>query len=130
MFFITLVCFFSTAYYICAVLFYTIYDNDTITSDELLSESGRKMYGKSCFFSHRFNSLLMVFLSLDLCIVFILPCPVLTLECRVIVRKQHGSIKQRFETYFMQIKCVSFSSYLLYTCFVTLPLKRGSQHIL
>jgi len=60
----------------------------------------------------------------------ILPCPVLTLECRVIVRKQHGSIKQRFETYFMQIKCVSFSSYLLYTCFVTLPLKRGSQHIL
>jgi len=108
MFFITLVWFFSSAYNIWAVVFYTIYDSDTITADELLSESGRIMYGKSCFFSHRFNSLRMIFMSLDLCILFILPCAVLALECCVIVRKQHGSIKQRFETYFYIMRFIFF----------------------
>ncbi|XP_052792817.1 nociceptin receptor-like [Mya arenaria] len=129
MFFITLVWFFSTAYNIWAVVFYTIYDSELVTSDELLSDSGRIMYGKSCFFSRRFDSLRMIFLTLDLCILFLVPCAVLALECCVIVRKQHGTLKQRFETYFYIMRFIFFIFIVYMTChtpFEVATLTKGS----
>ncbi|XP_052281273.1 QRFP-like peptide receptor [Dreissena polymorpha] len=116
MFFISLVWFFSAAYNVWAVVFYTIYDSDQITTFELLSDSGKILYGKACFFSRRFVSLRSIFLSLDLCVLFIVPCTVLSLECFVIVRKQHGSIKQRFETYFYIMSFIFFIFIVFITC--------------
>lgn len=116
MFFISLVWFFSAAYNVWTVVFYTIYDYDKITYRELLVNSERSMFGRRCFFSRRFHSLKDVFLTLDFLVMYIIPCAVLATECCIIVRKQHGSIKQRFETYYYIMRFIFFIFVVYISC--------------
>ena len=116
MFFISLVWFFSAAYNVWTVVFYTIYDSEKITYLELLISSERSMYGKRCFFSTRFDSLKRVFLTIDFFVMFVIPCAVLGGACFVIVRKQHGSIKQRFETYYYIMRFIFFIFVVYISC--------------
>lgn len=116
MFFISLVWFFAAAYNVWTVVFYTIYDSEQITYRELLMDSERSLYGRRCFFSRRFDSLRNVFLTLDFLVMFVIPCAVLASECCVIVRKQHGSFKQRFETYYYIMRFIFFIFVVYITC--------------
>lgn len=116
MFFISLVWFFSAAYNVWTVVFYTIYDSEKISYRELLVRSERSMYGKRCFFSRRFDSLRKVFLTLDFLVMFVIPCTILAGECCIIVRKQHGSIKQRFETYYYIMRFIFFIFVVYISC--------------
>lgn len=116
MFFISLVWFFSAAYNVWTVVFYTIYDSEKISYRELLVRSDRSMYGKRCFFSRRFDSLRTIFLTLDFLVMYVIPCAILAGECCVIVRKQHGSIKQRFETYYYIMRFIFFIFVVYISC--------------
>ena len=116
LFFISLVWFFSAAYNIWTIVFYTIYDSDTIPPIQLLMDSTIGMYGKTCFFSHRFRFLQTIFLSLDISVLFLIPCGILTLQFCCVIRKQHGSIKQRFETYCYIMRFLVFIFFVFIAC--------------
>lgn len=116
MFFITLVWFFSTAYNIWTVVFYTIYDSEKVAHIEYFMDSSTILYGKTCFFSHRFRSMKRAFLSLDFIVLYVIPCFILGAEFCAILRKQHGTIKQRFETYYYIMRFIFFIVLVFVLC--------------
>ncbi|XP_045206645.1 mu-type opioid receptor-like [Mercenaria mercenaria] len=124
MFFISLVWFFSVAYNVWTVVFYTIYDYDKITYIEYMMDSSKILYGKKCFFSHRFKALRGIFLTIDFVMLFILPCAIIAIEFCVILRKQHGTIKQRFETYYYIMRFIFFIFLVYIICH--LPFEIGT----
>ncbi|XP_060553143.1 delta-type opioid receptor-like [Ruditapes philippinarum] len=124
LFFISLVWFFSSAYNVWTVVFYTIYDYDKVTYIEYMMNSATILYGKKCFFSHRFEALRKIFLSLDFLMLFGIPCAVLFIEFCVILRKQHGTIKQRFETYYYIMRFIFFIFLVFMVCH--LPFEVGT----
>lgn len=97
MFFISLMWFFSVAYNVWSIVFYTIYYSNS--TNEVLFNYHIGLYGKRCFFSPRFDFLKPIFISLDLMVLFVLPMGILLIQFYLTVRKMHGNLKQRFETY-------------------------------
>lgn len=124
MFFISLVWFFSTAYNIWTVVFYTIYDYDKIAYIEYMMDAASIRYGKKCFFSNRFNALREIFLTLDFTMLFVIPCAILAIEFCMILRKQHGTFKQRFETYYYIMRFIWFIFLVYLICH--LPFEIGT----
>ena len=97
MFFISLSWFFSAAYNVWSLVFYTIYY--TNATNELLLDSSIGMYGKKCFFSPRFDFLKLIFIVIDFAVLYVIPLCVLGIQFNLTVRRMHGNLKQRFETY-------------------------------
>lgn len=124
MFFISLVWFFSTAYNVWTVVFYTIYDYDKVPYIEFMMDSSSILYGRKCFFSYRFKALREIFLTLDFIMLFIVPCTIVALEFCAILRKQHGTIKQRFETYYYIMRFIFFIFLVYIICH--LPFEIGT----
>lgn len=133
MFFISLVWFFSTAYNIWTVVFYTIYDYNQVSYIEFMMDASVVRYGKTCFFSHRFKSLRTIFLTIDFIMLFVIPCSIIAIEFIVILRKQHGTIKQRVETYYYIMRFIFFVFLVFIVCHLPFEIgtlaKGGQQYI-
>ena len=106
MFFISLSWFFSAAYNVWSIVFYTIYYSNA--TNELLLDSTIGMYGKRCFFSPRFDYLKLIFIGIDFMVLYMIPMCVLVIQFYLTVRKMHGNLKQRFETYFYIMRFLVF----------------------
>ena len=114
LFFISLVWFFSAAYNVWSIVFYTIYYTDS--PEDIYLDYSVGMYGRRCFFSPRFNFLKPIFIGVDLMVLFLLPLCILLVQFYLTVRRMHGNLKQRFETYFYIMRFLIFVFIIFILC--------------